>query len=94
MAGNSGGFLGAALGALFSHRQGGFNPGGSFWKRLLRSVAGLALLAVLYGLLEAISPDEARDLMVSLWRFSGFFLISFSAIFLLPLLFKKAGLSA
>jgi hypothetical protein len=89
VAGNAGGFLGVSLGALLSHRQGGFNPGGPGWKRVLRSLAGLVLLAILYGAFDWVSPDPARDLLSSLWRFSGFFLISLSAIFLLPHLFKR-----
>lgn len=94
VAGNSGGFLGAALGALLSHRQGGFDSGGKGWKRLLRSVAGLAVLTLLYGFFQKISPDETKELLSSVWRFCGFFVISFSAIYLIPHLYKKINLSA
>ena len=93
VAGNSGGFLGAALAAMFSHRQGGFNSGGPFWKRLVRTVAGLVLLAVLYGIFEQITPDPAKEVLHPVWQFFGFFVISFSAIYLVPHLFKKIGLS-
>jgi hypothetical protein len=89
VAGNAGGFLGAGLGALLSHRNEGFNAGGPLWKRLLRSLAGLVLLAILYGIFEGISPDPARDLLSATWRFSGFFLISLAALYLVPHLFKR-----
>ena len=90
-AGNAGGFLGVALGALLSHRKGGFDTRGSVWKRLLRSVAGLISLLALYGMIMWIAPDETRDVAYSAWRFFGFFLISFLTIFLLPLLFRKTS---
>jgi hypothetical protein len=92
VAGNAGGFLGVALGALLFHRQGGFDPGGKLWKRLLRSISGLLVLAAIYGIFHGVSPDHSRELLYSTWRFAGFFLISFSAIFLIPQLFKKTGL--
>lgn len=91
VAGNAGGFLGVALGALLSHRKGGFDTRGSIWKRLLRSVAGIISLLALYGMIMWIAPDETRDVAFSIWRFFGFFLISFFTIFLLPLLFRKTS---
>ncbi len=85
IAGNAGAFLGTALGAILSHRQGGFDTGGSLWKRFLRSLAGLVICASLYGVLVISTPDQTNDLLYSTWRFTGFFVISFSAIFLVPL---------
>lgn len=92
VAGNAGGFLGLALGGLLMHRMGGFNSGGGAWKRLLRSIAGLAGFMALYALVMWIAPDESRQMLYSLWRFSGFFILSFFAIFLLPLAFRRIGL--
>lgn len=87
VAGNSGGFLGVALGGLLAHRRGGFDLGGP-WMRLLRSVTGLLLLAALYLILTWVSPDPENDLLVAVWRYSGFFLISFFSLFLFPQLFE------
>lgn len=92
VAGNAGGFLGAALGALLSHRKGGFDAGGPAWKRILRSVAGLLIFLPLYASIMWIAPDESSDLIYSIWRFGGFFVMSFFAIFLLPLLFRRIRL--
>ena len=88
-AGNAGGFLGVALGALLMHRKGGFDSGGLVWKRMLRSVAGLVIFVALYALIMWIEPDEIRQLLYSIWRFGGFFTLSFFAIFLFPLLFRR-----
>ena len=89
VAGNAGGFLGVALGALLMHSKGGFDTGGLAWKRLLRSVAGLLIFIALYALIMWTEPDEARQLLYSFWRFSGFFMLSFFAIFLFPLIFRR-----
>lgn len=92
VAGNVGGFLGAALGAVLSHRRGGFDPRGTPWKRLARGVAGLVLMMALYGIFQAIAPEEGREPLHSIWRLSGFFVISFSAILLIPVLFIRLRL--
>lgn len=88
VAGNCGGFLGAALGALLSHRRGGFEPGGK-WMRLLRSLTGLILLTAIYFLLLAISPDPDQEFLEAVWRFTGFFMISLVTLYLFPLLFDR-----
>ncbi|MGW8315897.1 MAG: phosphatase PAP2 family protein [Bacteroidales bacterium] len=88
VAGNCGGFLGAALGALFIHRRGGFDPGGP-WMRLLRSVTGLILLTGIYFIFLLISPDPENDMREAAWRFSGFFVISLVTLYLYPLLFDR-----
>lgn len=93
VAGNAGGFLGTALGALLLHRRGGFDAGGRFWKRLLRALSGLVLLAAVYGIFVSTLPALEGELLLSAWRFTGFFMISFTAIYLLPLLFQKLRLS-
>jgi len=92
IAGNAGAFLGTALGAILSHRQGGFDTGGSLWKRILRSLAGLIICVSLYGVLVISTPDQTKDLLYSVWRFAGFFGISFSAIFLVPLFLMRIQL--
>lgn len=92
VAGNTGGFMGVALGALLSHRNGGFNSRGTGWKRLLRSVTGLIIFFALYGIVMLTSPDQTKEALYSIWKFSGFFAISFSTIFLVPLLFMRMNL--
>jgi membrane-associated phospholipid phosphatase len=88
VAGNCGGFLGAALGALFIHRRGGFVQGG-IWMRLLRSVTGLILLTAIYYIFLLISPDPDNDFLEAAWRFSGFFVISLVTLYLFPVLFER-----
>ncbi len=92
IAGNAGAFLGTALGAILSHRQGGFDVGGTLWKRVLRSIIGLIIFFALYGILILSAPDQTKEVLYAVWKFSGFFLISFSAIYLVPLLFIRTRL--
>ena len=92
VAGNAGAFMGTAMGAILIHRQGGFDAGGKVWKRVLRSIAGLIIFFALYGILILSTPDQAKVVLYAAWKFSGFFVISFSAIFLVPLLFKRIHL--
>jgi membrane-associated phospholipid phosphatase len=92
VAGNSGGFLGASLGALLMHRGGGFDTRGAGWKRLIRSVLGLAFLTAIYGIYHLTLPDTDKELMYSIWRFTGFFFLAFSTIFLIPRFFIRLKL--
>jgi len=84
IAGNGGAFMGTAMGAVLSHRKGGFDSGGKIWKRVLRSVSGLVLCMALYGVLMLSEPDQNSEVLYAFWRFIGFFAISISAIFLIP----------
>ena len=92
VAGNAGGFFGVALGALLSYRQGGFDAGGTLWKRLLRCLVGLMILLALYGIFMLTSPDQKKEVLYSVWRFGGFFVISFSTLFLVPRFFIRMKL--
>ena len=92
VAGNAGGFLGVSLAALLSHRKGGFDAGGTAWIRILRSVAGVLCFIALYSLILWIAPPESKESLYSIWRFCGFFLMAFFAIYLLPLLFRRIKL--
>ncbi len=92
IAGNAGAFWGAALGALLSYRRGGFDSGGKAWKRALRSVLGLIIVSALYAILMLTAPEQTKDLLYAAWKFCGFFVISFSAIFLVPILFIRIHL--
>ena len=84
ISGNAGAFLGTALGAILSHRKGGFDTGGKLWKRVLRSLTGLIICSALYGILVITTPEQTKLVLYSTWRFIGFLVMSFSAIFLVP----------
>ncbi len=92
LAGNAGGFLGVSLGGILMGRSGSFLVEGKWWIRLLRIVVGLACIFLLYVGLQCIEPCESHPLMLIGWRFLGFYLISFSALYLLPLLFIRLKL--
>ncbi len=84
IAGNAGAFMGTAVGATLSHRQGGFDTGGSLWQVVLRSITGIVICGALYGILVISTPEQTKLVLYSTWRFIGFLVISFSAIFLVP----------
>ena len=92
VAGNAGAFMGTALGAILSHQKGGFDTRGSLWELILRSIAGLVICGVLYGILVLTTPEQTKTVLYSTWRFSGFLVISFSAIFLVPLFLMRIQL--
>jgi membrane-associated phospholipid phosphatase len=92
IASNAGGFMGAAMGAILIRRKGGFDAGGILWKRLIRSITGIVLILLLYLTIKMIAPDQEEVLLYSMWRFAGFFIILFSEIFLIPLLFIRINL--
>ena len=89
IAGSAGAFLGATWGALSIRKSGGFDAGGKAGKRWLRSLFGVLCLAVLFSVMRCIEPVKSGDLLHSFWAFLGFFLMLFSIIYLLPLLFKR-----
>jgi membrane-associated phospholipid phosphatase len=90
--GNAGSFLGVAMGAIFISRAGGFQVGGVWWIRVARIILGLAFMFLLYIGLQKIMPGEADLLVYAAWRFLGFYLISFLAVYLLPLLYIRLKL--
>jgi hypothetical protein len=90
--GYAGGFLGAASGAILINRRGGFYSRGIWWKRMLRCLIGFISLGLLYYLFTLISPDENNTFLFGIWRYFGFFLILFSGIYLLPVLFIRMKL--
>ncbi len=92
VAGNAGAFMGTAIGAILSHRKGGFDTHGSLWKLIFRSIAGLIICGALYGILVLTTPEQTKHVLYCTWRFSGFLVISFSAIFLVPLFLMRIQL--
>lgn len=92
VAGNAGAFMGTAIAATLSHRKGGFDTHGSLWKLIFRSIAGLAICGALYGILVLITPEQTKHFLYSTWRFTGFLVMSFSAIYLVPLFLMRIKL--
>ena len=90
--GNAGSFLGVAMGAILMNRIGGFLVERVWWVRLLRVIIGLACMFMLYTCMQMIAPAESDFLKNSAWRFLGFYLISFLAVYLLPMLFIRLKL--
>ena len=90
--GNAGSFLGVTMGAILMDRVGGFWVNGVWWIRGLRIVLGLACMFLLYAGFQSISPEEMNLVQYVLWRFMGYYIISFSAVFLLPLLYIRLRL--
>ena len=92
IAGNSGGFLGVTMGAILMVRAGRFQVEGAWWIRLLRIILGLACMFLLYTGMQKIAPGESEFIIYATWRFLGFYLISFLAVYFLPTLFIKLKL--
>jgi hypothetical protein len=92
-AGNAGGFLGVATGLVLMGHAGNFKVTAKWWIRLLRIILGLACMLLLYAGLQSISPEEADLIPYAIWRFTGFCLISFTAVFLLPILYIRLKLT-
>jgi hypothetical protein len=92
VSGNAGSFLGIATGAILMGRARSFQAGGKWWIRLLRILLGLTCILLLYLGLQALKPDLDREFMFSAWRFGGFLIVSFSAVYLLPVLFIRIKL--
>jgi membrane-associated phospholipid phosphatase len=93
IAGNAGSILGIVMGSLLLERAGGFRTSGLWWIRLVRTVVGLACLFLLYLGLQQLDPGEGQPAAYAAWRFLGLCLISFLALYLLPLIFNKLGLA-
>ena len=92
IAGNAGGFLGVTTGAILMVRKGGFKARGAWWKRLLRCVLGLVCMALLFAGMQVMSPGEGNHHLYTVWRFLGFYILSFSALYPLPLLYMRLNL--
>jgi membrane-associated phospholipid phosphatase len=91
LAGNAGGFLGVGMGAILMDRMGGFETIGSWWIRLVRIIIGLACMFLLYVGLRKTMPGEMSTIAYATWRFMGFYLISFLAVYLIPVMLIRLG---
>ncbi len=92
VAGNAGSFLGVAIGAILMDKSGNFRVSAKWWVHLLRIILGLACMFLLYTGLQKISPGEENLIPYVIWRFIGFYIISFLAVYLLPMLYIRLKL--
>lgn len=92
ISGNAGAFLGVTMGAILMARAGDFQDGGIWWIRVIRIVLGLACMSLLYFGLHEIKPCETDGFLFAAWRFLGFYLITFLAIYLMPMLYVRLKL--
>jgi membrane-associated phospholipid phosphatase len=89
----TGGLLGTGWGTILASRFGEHEAGGTWWKYVLRYTLGLVCLVMLIPALEAASPHGGHAILYNSWRFVEHFLILFSVIFAIPLLFLRLGLA-
>ena len=89
----AGAFLGLAAGAVLNYRAGNFNPGGSWWKRLLRFLVGLMGVAILFFGLALILPG-GNTLIGNLCRYLRYATVGFWITAAAPWLFLTLHLSA
>ena len=81
---------GLCLGALAEQRRVGFQTSGAFWKRCLRFLLGLVVVAVFYvGLKFAFKNLEPA----ALFRFIRYTLVGLGIAFIAPLVFVKLHLA-
>lgn len=78
--------FGLSFGTVMLSRRGGMNPGGFWWKRVLRYLVGIAGVLVIYLGLSQILPG-GDDLIGNLFRYIRYGLVSVWISWLAPLLF-------
>jgi membrane-associated phospholipid phosphatase len=89
---SAGSLFGLSLGALLISRQGGFNAGGAWSKRLLRFLIGLAGMLIFWRGLALFLP-AGEDFIALVFRYIRYALTGFWAIGLAPWLFIRLGLA-
>lgn len=93
IASSAGAFLGYAAGAIFMTNLGGYDAQGTLAKRFLRYPVGFICILILFTILEALSPGPEATILYSGWKYFESFLITFSMIFLIPVLFLRLKLA-
>jgi membrane-associated phospholipid phosphatase len=84
--GTAGVLFGLALGLALLNRQGGLDPSGPWWQRLVRYLLGLIGIGVLYVGLKQFLPD-GEDFVANLMRYFRYGLVGLWVTWLAPLLF-------
>lgn len=91
------GFLGITSGAILMTHFGGHNAGGPLWKRVMRYLVGLICVGGIGGTFITLSNmfafEQEQILLTYNWQFVWVFLFCFAIIFLIPLLFRRLGLT-
>ena len=93
IASSAGAFLGYSAGAILMTSMGGYNARGTLAKRFLRYVVGFCCILMLFIILEAISPGPEAAILYVSWKYFEAFLITFSMIFIIPVLFLRLKLA-
>lgn len=89
----SGVFFGLLSGVYLLQEKGGFSTAGVLWKRLLRYPVGLAGVLILYLGLDALFPQEASSLSMTL-RYFRYLLIGIWISYGAPRIFYAMGLAS
>lgn len=89
---NAGVLFGLAVGVILLRRQGGMNPSGPAWQRLMRFVVGLIGVVGLYFGLSLIFP-HGEDLLANLLRYVRYGLVGLWVSWLAPLAFRALKLA-
>ena len=93
IASSAGAFLGYSAGAILMTYIGGYSARGVLAKRFLRYAVGLCCILILFTILQALSPSPDAAVLYGGWKFFESFLITFSMIFLVPVLFLRLKLA-
>lgn len=93
IASSAGAFLGYAAGAILMTNLGGYDAQGSLVKRILRYAVGFCCILILFTILETLSPSPEATILYSGWKYFESFLITFSMIFFIPVLFFRLKLA-
>lgn len=89
----AGALTGLSIGFALEGRYVRFAVGGVWWKRALRMLVGLLILALFYLGLSAIVPDVEAPWLVMSLRFARYALLGFLTAFVVPWVFVKTGLA-
>lgn len=87
-----GALFGLSAGALWLSARGGFSAKGSWWKRTLRFMIGVAVVAILWMGLGEIIPDRDDFLGYTLY-YTWYAVIGFWIAALAPVVFIRLNLA-
>jgi membrane-associated phospholipid phosphatase len=89
---SSGVFFGISSGALWLSTRGGFSARGDWWRRILRFIVGVVVVAILWLVLEPLLPEEPL-LLGSVLRFILYAVIGLWISALAPMIFRAIKLA-
>jgi len=88
----TGAFAGIAVGVALGIRYLDFDAGGQFWKRAVRFLLGVAVVAAIFFGLRLIFPGEGESLY-AVFRFMRYGLVGLWITLGAPWLFLRVGLA-